>query len=63
MLKVIQSNNPDTDTLICPKCGALWRAKGYYDRDEGGWVHELKEEYCPRYCRNLFGFRISGKVQ
>ncbi|MED3814394.1 hypothetical protein P4573_19245 [Priestia megaterium] len=46
-----------------PKCKAIWRAKGYahYDFD-GRWVYEDDGEKCPRNGRNIFGFRVSGKV-
>ncbi|MDF2505224.1 hypothetical protein [Clostridium sp.] len=59
---VIQSPKKDVDTLWCPKCGALWRAKGYYDYDEGGWVHEYEDEFCPNGCRNILGLRIMGNI-
>ena len=49
--KIIQSSNPDVDTLKCPKCGAIWRSKGYYN-DKGGWVYEVKN--CPSGCRTRF---------
>jgi hypothetical protein len=60
--KVIQSPNPDTDTLKCPKCNALWRAKGHYNYDEGGWAYDADEEYCPKGCKNFIGFRVKGKL-
>lgn len=59
-LNIIQSSDPDVDTLKCPKCGALWRSRGHYNYDEGGWVHD--EDYCPNDCVNFFGFEIKGKV-
>jgi hypothetical protein len=59
--KIIQSPNPDIDTLKCPKCGAIWRSEGYYDYDEGGWVHE--QDTCPNECRSRFlNILINGKV-
>jgi hypothetical protein len=62
-MKILQSQNPDIDTLKCPKCGAVWREKGFYDYDLGGWVYEdnLQGE-CPNDCRNWLGTRIKGKV-
>lgn len=63
MNNVIQSTNPNIDTLKCPKCGALWRAEGEHAWGEENWTYKLNEELCPRSCRNLFGFRIEGKVQ
>lgn len=49
---IIQSNDPDTDTLKCPKCCAIWRSKGYYNYDEGGWVYEDVD--CPNGCCTYF---------
>lgn len=63
----IQSPDPETDTLKCPKCGTLWRAKGHYNYDEGGWNYfneqsGFDEEFCPSGCKKLFGSRVRGKV-
>lgn len=65
--QIIQSPDPDIDTLRCPKCSALWRAKGHYDYDQGGWNYYnetecIDEELCPNGCRNFFGFRTKGKL-
>lgn len=58
---IIHSADTDTDTLKCPNCGCLWRSKGYYNYDEGGWVHE--EDYCPNGCRtHILKLPIQGKV-
>lgn len=64
MNNIIHSIDPDTDTFKCPKCGAIWRAKGHYNDDDGGWAYdEVDEERCPRGCKNLFGLRrIKGKL-
>lgn len=59
---IVQSNDPDTDTLKCPKCGTLWRANGHYNYDEGGWAYDDDENICPLGCTGLFGFRIKGKI-
>lgn len=61
MLNVIQSNDPEIDTLKCPKCKAIWRAKGQYDYDAGGWNYELGDDLCPCGCINFLGFRVTGK--
>jgi hypothetical protein len=59
--KIIQSNNPDIDTLKCPKCGVIWCSHGYYNFDEGGWVYE--DAYCPSGCRTWFsGSPVQGKT-
>jgi hypothetical protein len=60
--KIIQSPNPAIDTFKCPKCGAIWRAEGFYDFDLGGWIYDIDDEYCPCDCRNILGFRIKGQV-
>lgn len=58
---IIHSNDPDTDTLKCPECGVLWRSKGYYNYDEGGWIHE--QDDCPNGCCTRFlQCPIQGKV-
>ncbi|WP_423408013.1 hypothetical protein AABM38_20425 [Heyndrickxia sp. MSNUG] len=59
--KIIQSLDPDIDTLKCPKCNAIWRVKGSYEFGLDIWVYELDEEYCPNGCKNFFGFRVIGK--
>jgi hypothetical protein len=59
MHSVIQSSDPDIDTLKCPKCKALWRAKGHYD-SEGKWDYDYAD-ICPQGCFNFFGFKIKGK--
>lgn len=63
MLNVVQSANPDIDTLKCPKCGALWRAEGEHAWGEERWSYKLNEDRCPRLCLNFFGFRIRGRAQ
>lgn len=62
MKDIIQSTNPDVDTLKCPKCGCIWRSLGYYDYDEGGWSHGT-EDFCPNHCRTkILGLPITGRV-
>lgn len=65
--KIIQSPNPDIDTLKCPKCNALWLAEGHYNYDEGGWNYfnedtGIDNEICPNGCKNFFGFRVKGRI-
>lgn len=67
MSSIMQSPDPETDTLKCPKCRALWRAKGHYNYDLGGWNYYNEEEgidedLCPSGCTSFFGSRIKGKV-
>ena len=60
---LVHSNDPDIDTLRCPKCKAIWRSKGHYNYDEGGWVYENAEDnLCPCGCENFLGYRIKGLV-
>lgn len=59
--KIIQSPDPDIDTLKCPKCGCLWRSKGCYDYDNFGWAYE--QAVCPSGCRTWFlQFPLRGKI-
>lgn len=57
---IIQSNDPETDTFKCPKCNALWRSKGYYNYDEGGWV---QEDNCPLGCRSTYLYFFKKQVK
>lgn len=60
---VILESDRGIDLLKCPKCKALWRARGYYDFDIGGWVYdEDNADLCPCGCRNIFGLRIRADV-
>lgn len=53
----------DVDTLKCPKCKTIWREKGEYDYDFGGWHYPDGSEYCPNGCVNKFGIKAKGKIQ
>lgn len=63
---IVQSPDPDIDTLKCPKCGALWRAKGKYNYDDGGWHYYNAEDgidhgCCPSGCKNFFAIPVKGR--
>lgn len=64
---ILQSLSPDIDTLKCPKCSAIWRAKGGYilGEDRFSYYNEangIDEELCPSGCKNFFRLPIKGKL-
>ncbi|NOV01331.1 hypothetical protein [Paenibacillus planticolens] len=62
MPQIIQSSNPDIDTLKCPKCKAIWRAEGEHAWGDDRWSYKLGEDKCPSGCITFFGFRVTGKL-
>lgn len=58
---MITSIKPDVDTLVCPNCKAIWRAKWSLDYGDDIWTYDdPNAEYCPCGCRNWIGFKVKG---
>jgi hypothetical protein len=62
MSEIFQSTDIEVDTLKCPKCKAIWRARGHYNYDDGGYSYDYNDDICPNGCTNFFGFSVRGKV-
>lgn len=59
MREIIKSEDPEVGTFVCPKCKAIWRARGQFEHLVGAW-HYDDDDCCPHGCMHFIFFRVRG---